>query len=414
MPTIEPVSSLLKLKAFAGYGIELEYMIVDRDTLSVRPLADRLLTTDQGEVVNELDQGDLAWSNELVQHVVELKTNGPSPTLAGLGERFHQDVVEINRRLAALNACLLPTAMHPLFDPACETRLWPFGQNDIYQAYDRIFGCRGHGWSNLQSMHINLPFQDAWEFRRLHAAIRVVLPLIPALAASSPIEQGRKAAWLDNRLRYYRDNQAVIPAIAGQVVPEAVADLQAYHREILEPMYQAIDRFEPSDLLKDDWLNSRGAIARFERQTIEIRVIDLQECPAADLAIAEAVVALVQAFYEERDADFDQQQAADTGALARLMWLGAEQGLSARLDDPVLARLFGVTAGLSLGQVWQSLLERAAPLGPASATLLGRLLQRGNLAEAILRRIGPDLAPDALLACYRELGQCLDENRLFS
>ena len=31
------------LHAFGGYGIELEYMIVGRDSLSVLPIADRLL-----------------------------------------------------------------------------------------------------------------------------------------------------------------------------------------------------------------------------------------------------------------------------------------------------------------------------------------------------------------------------------
>ncbi len=31
------------LHLFGGFGIELEYMIVDRETLSVLPVADRLL-----------------------------------------------------------------------------------------------------------------------------------------------------------------------------------------------------------------------------------------------------------------------------------------------------------------------------------------------------------------------------------
>ncbi len=32
------------LSAFSAFGIEIEYMIVDRTTLDVAPLADRLLT----------------------------------------------------------------------------------------------------------------------------------------------------------------------------------------------------------------------------------------------------------------------------------------------------------------------------------------------------------------------------------
>ena len=39
-------------------------------------------------------------------------------------------------------------------------------------------------------MHVNLPFADDAQFARLHAAIRLVLPLLPALAASSPIAEG--------------------------------------------------------------------------------------------------------------------------------------------------------------------------------------------------------------------------------
>ena len=72
-------------------------------------------------------------------------------------------------------------------------------------------------------MHINLPFADDAEFTRLHAAIRAVLPIIPALSAASPFEQGSATGWMDTRLRYYRDNQREIPEISGQVIPEAVS-----------------------------------------------------------------------------------------------------------------------------------------------------------------------------------------------
>ncbi len=413
MPTLDPVTPPPKLHAFTGFGIELEYMIVDRDTLAVKPIADQLLTIGQSEVVNELEHGELAWSNELVMHVLELKTNGPAARLAGLGELFHADLVEINSRLAHSGAMLLPTAMHPLFDPARETRLWPYGQDEIYRAYDRIFGCRGHGWSNLQSMHINLPFFDDEEFRRLHAAIRVVLPLIPALSAASPLEQGRPSGWLDNRLKYYRDNQKAIPEISGLVVPESVAGIEEYHQTILAPMYQAIAPHDPDEILADDWLNSRGAIARFERQTIEIRIIDLQECPAADLAIAEAVVTLVQAFYDETLASFADQQAVPTAALAAQLWQCARQGSQARIDCIPLLKLFGQTGDMTGAECWQRLLDRGLNISPQATAVLERIIRRGSLAEAIVGTVGTDPGRSAILDCYRELSSCLAGNRLF-
>ena len=45
------------LHAFAAYGIELEYMIADRRTLSVLPVANRLLRDANGSSVSEIAQG---------------------------------------------------------------------------------------------------------------------------------------------------------------------------------------------------------------------------------------------------------------------------------------------------------------------------------------------------------------------
>jgi glutamate---cysteine ligase / carboxylate-amine ligase len=411
MPTIDSITPQPHLHAFAGYGIELEYMIVARDTLAALPVADRLLIGPDGEPVNEIQAGELAWSNELVMHVVEFKTNGPAPSLVPLAARFAEAVATVNRRLAPMGGMLLPTAMHPQFDPDSETRLWPHGQNEIYAAYDRIFQCRGHGWSNLQSMHINLPFFDDTEFVRLHAAIRAVLPLIPALAAASPLVEGRASGWMDSRLRYYRDNQRRIPEIAGRIVPEAVASIEDYEKRILEPMYRAVAAHDPDGVLAEDWLNSRGAIARFERQTIEIRIIDIQECPAADLAIAEAVVALVRWVYDD-DGRLAAAQALSTGDLADQLFAAAHEGSAVRFDRVDWLALFDVDRPMSGAALWRELFGRIELSGAASGTLL-EMIDRGSLAEAILARLGPAPTGEAIRACYRELATCLAEDRLF-
>jgi len=124
------------------------------------PIADRVLVDEAGRPVDESDSGDLVWSNELVMHVVELKTNGPAREFSGLSDTFGTEIGRMNRLLADKGAMLLPTGMHPLMDPKRETVLWNHEGSEIYRAYDRIFDCRGHGWANLQSIHINLPFGD--------------------------------------------------------------------------------------------------------------------------------------------------------------------------------------------------------------------------------------------------------------
>ena len=158
------------LHLFEGYGVELEFMLVERDSLNVAPLADKVLEVQAGTLQNEVEVGPLCWSNELVLHVIELKTNGPAPQLTGLAEDFQRGIAQIGAHLEPLGARLLPGGMHPWMNPLTETRLWPHGDSSIYAAYNRIFGCQGHGWSNLQSTHLNLPFCGDDEFARLHAA----------------------------------------------------------------------------------------------------------------------------------------------------------------------------------------------------------------------------------------------------
>ncbi|MFT6367126.1 MAG: gamma-glutamyl:cysteine ligase YbdK (ATP-grasp superfamily), partial [Bacteroidia bacterium] len=233
------------LSLFAAYGIEIEYMIVNRHSLNVMPVADRLMQKVAGQIVNEVEQGKIAWSNELVMHVIELKTNGPTAELETLPALFLENIRHINTLLDDMDACLMPTAMHPWMNPYREKVLWPHDSREIYDTYDRIFNCEGHGWCNLQSMHINLPFANDSEFARLHAAIRILLPILPALAASSPIVEGRVTSILDTRLETYRVNSIKIPSITGQVIPEPIISGQQYQQQILAPMYRDIAPFDP-------------------------------------------------------------------------------------------------------------------------------------------------------------------------
>jgi gamma-glutamyl:cysteine ligase YbdK (ATP-grasp superfamily) len=256
------VSAARPLRLFDGVGVELEYMIVDSATLDVRPVADELLRTFHGTYDTEVERGAIGWSNELALHVIELKTAEPVPSLTGLARQFQAEVADALDRLAPMRARLLPTAMHPWMDPHRELRLWPHGYDDVYQAFNRIFDCRGHGWANLQSVHVNLPFGDDEEFARLHAAIRMVLPIVPALAASSPMVDGRLTGLLDTRLDVYRHNADRVPSVAGQVIPEPATSRQDYEARILGPIYDDLAPLDPDGVLRHEWVNGRGCIAR--------------------------------------------------------------------------------------------------------------------------------------------------------
>lgn len=401
---------------FEVFGIEMEYMIVDCETLAVRPIADLLLRDASGgdAWVEDVERGAVAWSNEIVAHLVELKTNGPADDLAGLDALFHADVLEANRLLAPRGAMLLGTGAHPLMDPASDTRIWAHGGGEIYATYDRIFGCKGHGWSNLQSTHLNLPFADDEQFGRLHAAIRLVLPIIPALSASSPFLDGRFTGYLDARLETYRHNQARVPSISGKLIPERLFS-EAEYRGLFARIAADIAPHDPDGVLDPLFLNSRGAIARFDRDAIEIRTIDIQECPAADLGVAAAVVAVLRRLVAEQTVPNRVQQEWPEDLLADILLAVARDGDQARVADADYLRMLGLRGrGMTAGAAWGALCEASRDQFDDDArAVLGRILDEGPLARRMLRAIGstPDRA--TLVAACRELARCLTENRLF-
>ena len=392
---------------FEVIGLEIEYMIVDRETLDVRPLAEELLRDASGAVVSELESGELAWSNELAAHVIELKTNGPRAKLAGLADALQRDVARINAALGAHGAMLMPTGMHPWMDPARETRLFPGEYSEVYRAFDRIFGCSGHGWSNLQSVHVNLPFADAAEFARLHAAIRLVLPLLPALAASSPFADGRATGLADSRLEYYRSNARRVPSVTGCVIPEPVFTPRDYEREILGRIYADLSRHDPEGVLRHEWANARGAIARFDRGAIEIRVLDTGDCPRVDVAIAAGAVALVSALACDELAPQAAQRSLETERLAALFLDVVRDADRAAVKDADYLRALGCSDAepRTAGELWAGLLDGPLRdlLAADHARILRALAERGCLSRRLRARVGEQPQREALRAVYREL-----------
>ena len=221
---------------FSVLGLEIEYMLVDKDTLAVQPKSDLILKMLAGEQLNEVILDEIAISNELVMHVIELKNHGPKPPNYPIVQAFQTTILQLQPLLEQHNLQLLPTGAHPWMNPLLETKRWPHGNKAVYQQYDTIFNCQGHGWANLQSMHVNLPFANDEEFCQLHNTIRLLLPLLPALAASTPLLDNQPTGLLDSRLYFYAQNQQRIPSISGNIIPEFMRSEAQYKEDILKPM----------------------------------------------------------------------------------------------------------------------------------------------------------------------------------
>lgn len=403
------------LSLFTAVGIEIEYMIVNQHSLEVLPAADLLIHDFVGHVTNEIELGDIALSNELVKHVIELKTNGPKPLSPAIQQQFHHTITSVNHRLKKHDAMLLPTGIHPWFNPEHGVELWNHGDRAIYHAYDKIFSCRGHGWANLQSTHLNLPFANDDEFNRLHQAIRLVLPIIPALTASSPIVEGRPAPWLDARLSYYLTNQQKVPLIIGELIPEHIISQQEYVEKILQPIYLAITPFDDTNILQHEWLNSRAAIARFERMAIEIRVLDTQEAPVADMLFVHYLHQLLRWVMNAQQQRVSQPLPAQQ--LKKIFIDCAQAGSRAIISDSDYLQQLGLvqTKPISAQELNLFLLESMGPsyFSNDIYMALQQLFSLGTLAERILTALNQDYSKQNLTLIYRELARCLANNQLF-
>jgi len=408
------------LRAFEACGLEIEYALVERASLDILPIADTVLRqlSGSGAPVNDYIHGALGWSNELVMHVLELKNLDPRVDLGRLGAAFHDEVASMNNALDAFQARLMPAGMHPWMNPARETRLWPHDSAAIYRAYDRIFDCRRHGWANLQSTHVNLPFGSDEEFARLYAVLRAIVPILPALAAASPYADGRAQEALDYRMEVYRTNADAVPALNGDLVPEIVTSRAAYERNVLEPLYAAITPHDPGGDLQHEWLNARGVIARFDRNALEVRVMDTQECPQADVALGALVTDLAQSLYEREFSVVQPETQLPNRILASILRSCIHDADRARIHDTAFLQLFGVTRSeCTAGVLWEAIAERLDRENARYASLwrapLEFILVRGSLARRLLRAVGPRPDRAALHELYKALCDALQAGKQF-
>jgi len=209
---------------FKAIGTEHEYSINDGNC---RPLAisDRIIERVHGHIEHEVAFGGILLSKELQKHAIELIPIRPG-SISFLEDNLYRGLCELYR--ATNNEYgFMGLGMHPLLR-LDETAYWDHDEQEYYEVYDRLFNIKQHGWLNIQALQINIPYDGLDELLAMFNKIRSLMPYLVAVSASSPLVEGALTSYMDNRLVYYRQNQAAIPEICNDILPERLCSVEDY------------------------------------------------------------------------------------------------------------------------------------------------------------------------------------------
>lgn len=366
---------------------------------------DKVIKTFCGRITNFVKQPTFTFGKELQLHVMELKPNAPFTSPAAFDETMHAAVLTLAEFLErTFQARLLGMGMHPLLH-LDETGIWPHLDRQIYDAYRTVFNLRRHGWLNIQSFQLNLPYHDEQSGIQIHNLLANICAYLPAISAASPVHEGQLGALVDNRMRFYKENQIEVPSVTGDVVPQYVHSFNAYQKDVIDRYSSDLARAGvPRRLWGREWVNSRGVIFRFDRRAIEIRVMDEQECIKSDVALSCFVRALLRGLLEEDEA------LAPHETLVKDFNSSIAAGLEAETHHP-----HGRTAREVCKYYMRIARTHASAEEKRYLSIVDRRINTGNLSDTVRNRLTTRAQrtdfKDAIITVYSQLLRSLEANQ---
>jgi gamma-glutamyl:cysteine ligase YbdK (ATP-grasp superfamily) len=386
-------------------GPEHEFSIVD-EHLKPLPIVDLVIKRLCGRIKNNVYFSGFIFGKELQKHVAEFKGVTPFRSPLSFEETMYQAILKILDVLDNFGAQLLGTGMHPTL---ClnEAKVWDHKDKKIYEAFDKIFNIRQHGWLNIQSFHLNISYMNEAEAVRLYNGLINVLPYISAISAASPIYESEFGNFVDNRLHFYKINQMRVPSIAGDIVPKPIDCFKSYRHLTIEKFsFDLMKINAPTCIINKEWINSRGIIFRFDRKAIEIRIMDEQECIKSDVALSCFIRALLRGLMQSDELNLPHP------LLVKDLNSIIKNGLNAKVYHPQasIAR-----------EVCRYLLdiayEHASEEERSYLWIIQKRINAGNLSEIIAkyvrRRLRRTTLTEAITSVYSKLAIKLRKNQIF-
>lgn len=385
-------------------GPEHEFSLVNEE-LKALPIVDQVIKDFSRNITNFVELPTFTFGKELQLHVMEIKANEPFESPLAFEETMQGAVETMMDFLwQKYHAGLLGTGMHPLLR-LDETRVWSHRHRKIYEEYGKVFNLKQHGWLNIQSFHLNLPYAKEKTGVKLHNLLGCLCAYLPAVSASSPIYEGAMGANVDNRLSFYRMNQQEIPSVTGEVIPEAVTSFDQYRREVIGRYSRDLaEAGVGQTLLFKEWVNSRGVIFRFDRSALEVRVMDEQECVKSDVALSCFIRATLRGLLSEETKPLPHQLLVeDFNAVIA-------DGLNAKVQHPK-----GELARQVCQHFFNIAVENASADEAKYLWIVKKRIDEGNLSELIrgevLKKAQKTDFTEAVVSVYTKLIKCLSDNQ---
>ncbi len=294
-------------------GVELEFQLVDRDTLNLVPKVKPILD-------NLVPDGSDRISPEFLQSIIEIQT-GVCDCVYDVSADLSRSIQLVEDVADSQNCILYSASLHPFAEPA-EQKLSDGARYkrimDELQYVGRQFISQG--------LHVHVGVSDPDTAVRVCDTIQCYLPVLLALSSSSPYFRGEDTGFHSYRSKLFES--LPLAGIFGFMGSwQGYVDEVAFLRE-----RQVIQQ------VNDLWWDVRPSIGF---GTVEVRICDLPSRFSEILGLTAVIQALVALIVETKPT----HKPVSLQLLRSNKWQAVRHGLEGRFNDA-----FGL-----LGQQTQSL-----------------------------------------------------------
>lgn len=283
-------------------GVEIEFQILDRNSLDLAPLAPLLLDNSPKILTPRI-------THEFIRSILELQT-GICRSVRD-AENDLMETCTMAEELAEENGCLLHAAsLHP-FAKYSEQVLT---KNERYERLMEELQIVGRKFIS-QGLHVHIGLPDGNTAMRVCNVIQLYLPLLLALSTSSPFSSGK-----DTGLMSYRTKLFEVLPLAG--IYEFYPDWQSFISDV--------EKFKALGVIgsiSDLWWDTRP---NPDFGTIEVRICDLPGKFTDILCIVAIIQSLVAYIVEKREVHKQESQQL----LRANKWQAVRHGLEGMFVDP--------------------------------------------------------------------------------